>query len=334
MTTVRRWDGPALAQFIRAPSEPLPDLTDKVDLILLATRLTAAEQSISLPEGGGGSPGLGEMFGRPGLPDEELLSEIIQRLNERFGTNFDPADRLFFDGLVEKMAEEPAVQQAAAANDAPNFRIAMADNFQNAVIDQMATSTEITKNFLDDDEFAGDVLDAYMPLLQTKAKVARQQHCAIGELLAEGEGNWLEYKSTFHVHADSGEPDRNLETSAIKSVAAFLNSWDGGTLLIGVAEDENGKGVPFGMDGDYVRFHKDGKGDDDMFRLAFNDKLKNSMGAAAISFVTTQMHTVDGRDICRVHVMPCGFPVEASSTTTSGKSSRPNAGPVKEAENR
>ena len=103
--------------------------------------------------------------------------------------------------------------------------------FQDAVIDQMATSTDITKNFLDNDQFAGDVLKAYMPLLQTKARVANQQHCPIGELLAAGEGNWLEYKSTFHVEADSGQPNKNVETAALKSVAAFLNSWDGGTLL-------------------------------------------------------------------------------------------------------
>lgn len=302
----------ALAQFIRAPSEPLPDVSDEVDLTHLATRLIAESQSISLPDDEGELAGPGEIFGRPGMPDAELLSEIIIRLNERYGTNFDPADRLFFDGLVEKMAERPEVQQAAAANSPENFRIAMKDGFQDAVIDQMSTATDITKNFLDNDQFAGDVLDAYMPLLQTKAKMARQEHCPIGELLAEGEGNWLEYKSTFHVEADTGEPNKNVETGALKSVAAFLNSWDGGTLLLGVAEDDAGKGVPFGMAGDYARFHKDGKADDDMFLLAFNDKLKNALGAAAVSFVTTQMHAVDGKDVCRVHVKPCGFPVDAN----------------------
>jgi len=32
------------------------------------------------------------------------------------------------------------------------------------------------------------------------------------------------------------------------------------------------------------------------------------------SYVTTQMHTVDGNDICRVHIKPCGFPVDAKVT--------------------
>ena len=33
--------------------------------------------------------------------------------------------------------------------------------------------------------------------------------------------------------------------------------------------------------------------------------------AAAASLVTTQMHTVDRKDICRVHVKPSGHPVDA-----------------------
>ncbi|MEZ5246311.1 MAG: DEAD/DEAH box helicase family protein [Acidimicrobiales bacterium] len=309
----------ALAQFIRAPSEALPDLSHEVDLTHLATRLVAEEESISLPDDEGDLSGPGEILGRPGVPDAERLSEIIKRLNERYGTNFDPADRLFFDGLVDKLAEQPAVQHAAAANSPENFRIAMAGGFQDAVIDQMATAGEITKNFLDNADFANDVLQAYMPLLQTKAKVARQLHCPVGELLAEGEGNWLEFKSTFHVDAETGEPNRNVETAAIKTVAGFLNSWDGGTLLMGVAEDDAGKGVPFGMEGDYAQFHKDGKADDDTFLLAFNDKLKTSLGAAAVSNVTTQMATVDGKDICRVHVKPSGHPVDAKVRIVDAK---------------
>ena len=309
----------ALAQFIRAPSDPLPDLTNEVDLTHLATRVIVEEESITLPDDEGVFEGDGEIFGRPGVPEAELLSEIIERLNERYGTDFDPADRLFFDGLVEKMAERSDVQQAAAANTPENFRIAMKSGFQDAVIDQMSTSTEITKNYLDNADFAGDVLDAYMPLLQTKAKVARQQHCPIGELLGVTENTWLEFKSTFHVEADTSQPNKNVETAAIKSVAAFLNSWDGGTLLLGVAEDEEGKGIPFGIEGDYAQFHKDGKADDDMFLLAFNDKLKNALGAAAVSFVTTEIVSVEGKDICRVHVKPCGFPVDAKVTIIDSK---------------
>ena len=45
----------------------------------------------------------------------------------------------------------------------------------------------------------------------------------------------------------------------------------------------------------------------------------SSMGAAAIANVTTEIVDIDGKDICRVHVKPCGFPVEAKVTIIDKK---------------
>ncbi|MFT5268628.1 MAG: hypothetical protein ACI88C_002068 [Acidimicrobiales bacterium] len=138
-----------------------------------------------------------------------------------------------------------------------------------------------------------------------------REHCPIGELFAAKESDWLEYKSTFHVEADTGTPHKGVETAAIKSVAAFLNSWDGGTLLLGVAEDEDGKGVPFGIDGDYAQFRKEGKDDEDQFLRAITDKFVHALGAAAVTNLSARIFTVEGHDVCRIHVKPSGFPVEA-----------------------
>lgn len=310
--------GRALTPFIRKEGEAIPDLSGEVDLTHLATKVTF-EGGVSLPNEDGEVTGPSEIGGRPGVPDDALLSEIIKKLNERHGTNFSPEDRVFFDGLVEKLASQPEVQQAAVANHAASFRLAMTDRFEGGVIDQLDTAQAITKEFLDNDEFAKTVLGAYMPLLQTKAKVAHQEHCPIGELIGRGEDAWLEYKSTFRVDASAGELFKAVETAALKSVAGFLNSWDGGTLLLGVAEDEHGTGVPFGLDLDYVSVHKGGTDNADRFQLMLNDAMKASMGAAAISNVTTQIHTIDGKDICRVHVRPSGFPVEAKVTEVDKK---------------
>ena len=305
----------ALAQFIRAPSDPLPDLTDEVDLTHLATRVIVEEESITLPDDEGVFDGDGEIFGRPGEPDAEVLSEIIQRLNDLYGTDFTPAEQIaFFGDVAKQLSEKDHVQEIAAANNEENFRVALESEFQGVVIDKMSSATGMTKAFLDNPDFAKSMLDLFIPRTYGQSKANRQEFCPIGELLAEGEGNWLEFKSTFHVEAETGVPNKNVETAAIKSVAAFLNSWEGGTLVLGVAEDAAGKGIPFGMEGDYARFRKENKPDDDRFLLAFNDKLKNSMGAAAISFVTTQMHTINGKDVCRVHVKPCSFPVTAKVT--------------------
>ena len=302
-----------LAPFIRPPMEAIPSLDDEVELTHLATKLTF-EGSVSLDTEVGEVSGPGEMGMRPGVPDQEALSEIIARLNERYGTDFDPADRLILDGMIEKMAAREEVQQAAVANDSAAFRRTMTEPFQAAIIDQMDVTQDIAKQYLDNTEFAGTVLDAYMPLLQTKAKVAHQHHCPIPELLARGEDSWLEFKSTFRVDSKDGEKHKGVETAALKSVAAFLNSYDGGTLLLGVAEDENRRGVPFGLDLDYATVTKEGKSDADQFELMLFQLMKNSMGPAAIANVHAEIITVDGVDVCRVHVKPCGFPVDAEVT--------------------
>ena len=72
--------------------------------------------------------------------------------------------------------------------------------------------------------------------------------------------------------------------------------------------------MPIGLGLDYGSVHKEGEDDADMFQLIPTDVMTASMGAAAISTVTTQMHTVDGNDICRVDAKPCGFPVDAKVT--------------------
>jgi len=98
-----------------------------------------------------------------------------------------------------------------------------------------------------------------------------------------------------------------LETACLKTVAAFANSREGGTLLIGVADD----GAVHGLAGDYASLRKPGKADRDRFLLHLNQLLVNAVGETAASSVATQLHTVDGDDVCRVHVPPSSFPVDA-----------------------
>jgi len=65
----------------------------------------------------------------------------------------------------------------------------------------------------------------------------------------------LEYKSTLCTAASTGEVVKPLEAASVKTVAAFGNSPDEGTLLIGVADDGSVHGLASG----YAALHKDGK---------------------------------------------------------------------------
>jgi len=87
------------------------------------------------------------------------------------------------------------------------------------------------------------------------------------ELVAEGEGVALEFKSTMRTNLKSGKPDKAIELAWLKTVVAFLNG-QGGVLLLGV--DDNGQML--GLEADEFS-------NDDKCRLHFKNLLNQHVGA-------------------------------------------------------
>jgi type I restriction enzyme R subunit len=290
------------------------DLGDQVQMTHLRLSKTG-EHDLSLEKGGGVLRAFGE--GGPGGYEELMapLSELIERLNERFGADLSEGDRLHLEGIGADMAADPEVQQQAAANTEENFGIEFDKRFTDAVAARMSQAEELTIRLLDVPEFREEVVRALMPRVYERARVAHQKTCAIGELLARKEDKHLEFKSTLRWDLDDGKKSKLVEAATIKTVAAFLNSEFGGTLLIGVADD----GGIIGLERDYATLRGEGKDDSDLFLLHLNQAIENAVGLAAAANVTTTIHHVDSHDVCRVHVEPSGHPVEAEVTVADGQ---------------
>ena len=90
-----------------------------------------------------------------GAPDDQeiRLSELINILNDRFGTDFTQADQLFFDQIQEEAIESEALQKAAAANSKSDFRFVFEKAFEGLVIDRMEGNEEIFGKLMADGEF-------------------------------------------------------------------------------------------------------------------------------------------------------------------------------------
>jgi type I restriction enzyme, R subunit len=298
--------GKALQAFIKADPGTAVDLSSAVALTHLrneqefsgSVALGAAEGEVSTVYSG---------TGRVNEPEPEPLSVIIDRLNAQYGTDWTEADRLVFDAALEDLVASRDVQVTAINNTAENFGVVFPELFQKALLGRLEQNEKVVFKYLDDADLAADVVKIYATLALARARVAYQEHCPIGELLNTIENAHLEYKSTLRTGADTGEVYKPLETGSIKTIAAFANSREGGTLLIGVADD----GRVHGLASDYASLHEDGKNDRDLFLLHFNQLLINALGETAASSVSTQIHTIDGADLCRVHVRPSGFPVDA-----------------------
>jgi len=299
--------GKALQAFIKADAGAAVDLSGALELTHLRNEQQFAG-SVSLGSDGGEVTTIYSGTGRLNEPDDERLSVIIDRLNALYGTDWSDADRLVFDAALEDLVSQEDVQVTAVNNTAENFGVVFPEMFQKALLGRMDRNEKVVYKFLDDEALAADVIKVYATLAQARARVAYQQHCPIGELLATGtENSHLEFKATLRTGADTGEVYKSLETASIKTIAAFANSREGGTLLIGVADD----GSVHGLSSDYASLRKEGKGDRDRFLLHLSQLLINAVGETAASSVSSEIHTINGDDICRVHVPPSSFPVEA-----------------------
>lgn len=88
-----------------------------------------------------------------GVDDEIRLSELINILNERFGTDFTQADQLFFDQIQEEAVANENLRKAASANSVDDFRYVFDKAFEGLVIDRMEGNEEIFSKLMSDGEF-------------------------------------------------------------------------------------------------------------------------------------------------------------------------------------
>jgi len=94
---------------------------------------------------------------------EELakLSEIIEILNDKFGTDFTDADKYFFTQIEEELVADEKLSEQAKNNSIGNFKFGFEDMFQNKLIERMDSNLDIFTKIMDDKTF-GDVVKEWM----------------------------------------------------------------------------------------------------------------------------------------------------------------------------
>src|SRR6266567_8426002 len=84
-------------------------------------------------------------------PDLAPLSQIVSSLNDRFGTEFAESDfTRFFGGVADKLAAQEGIQEAAAVNTPENFRLVLAQAFEEQVAAQMTSAQFLALKFMDE----------------------------------------------------------------------------------------------------------------------------------------------------------------------------------------
>ncbi|EGO2747938.1 type I restriction enzyme, R subunit [Enterococcus sp. DIV2416] len=95
----------------------------------------------------------------PIIEEEEVsFSDIINKINERFGTNFEPEDKLFMDQVTRKMHSDESFVMKAKNNSFDNFVLGVEKQSQDILIDKYETNSKFVDKYLTDDEFKSFVL--------------------------------------------------------------------------------------------------------------------------------------------------------------------------------
>lgn len=132
------------------------------------------------------------------------------------------------------------------------------------------------------------------------------------EMIAEGESDELEFKSTLRWDVKEGAVNKKLEEVIMKTVAAFANS-QGGTLLIGVSDD----GDVLGLEPDY---HSLGGVDCDKFELHLRNLLNQQFGTGFVtSKVVIKFHEVEEKEVCQIETAPAKAPVILKGKDKNGQ---------------
>ncbi len=117
-----------------------------------------SEGSISLDDGDAkpidGPTEIGSALARA---QDIQLSQLIDVLNQRFGTDFNQADQLFFDQIVEAAVADEDLKQAAAVNPGNKFELVFRNLLENLFVERIDQNEEIFVRFMNDPIFQKQV---------------------------------------------------------------------------------------------------------------------------------------------------------------------------------
>ena len=111
---------------------------------------------------------------------------------------------------------------------------------------------------------------------------------AIADLIAAGETNAVEFKSTLRTNLHTGQVDEKVQGSALKTIAGFMNA-KGGTLLVGVADD-----------GEVLGLSSDGFANEDKLQLHLVNLIRDRIGELFLPYVHPHFQDENGARVLSI----------------------------------
>jgi len=132
---------------------------------------------------------------------------------------------------------------------------------------------------------------------------SNRQNPSIAELIEMGESAELEFKASARWDIRNHRLNKELEKVVVKTVASFMNSDRGGTLLLGVDDS----GLVVGLKGDYSTLGK--RQNRDGYEHLLMTLLTDAFGTDCSPFIDVLFHKESEEDVCEVLVKPSPKPM-------------------------
>jgi type I restriction enzyme R subunit len=118
----------------------------EVDLSHMRVEKTGEHDVSLVPEGPTLMKGFGDGSGGAKEPEKSLLSELIEKFNEKYGTEFTEQDVI---KPFNEAVADPKVRQAAIANDEENFGHVFVPVFEDKMMDHFDTTADLGRKYFD-----------------------------------------------------------------------------------------------------------------------------------------------------------------------------------------
>jgi hypothetical protein len=119
------------------------------------------------------------------------------------------------------------------------------------------------------------------------------------------EGETVEFKSSLRWDYAKQQPSKDVERAIAKTVVGFLNSAQGGTLVVGMSDAKE----VLGLDADYSSFGNV-KRDRDGFEQVLHQILINAVGESqCVKAIKTRFCSFNGKELCVIEIAPSSEPV-------------------------
>ncbi len=151
-------------------------------------------------------------------------------------------------------------------------------------------------------QFLNDITETTPPVIPT----------TLEEMIEAGESDLLEFKASLRWDYRLARVNNDLKYAVLKTIAAFSNA-DGGTLLIGVADD----GEILGLEDDFGTFKGANR---DKFQLHLTNLLNNSFNIVYVmNNIGVSFPQVAEKEICKLDIQPSTEPKFLTTKNKNGQ---------------